>query len=136
MLFCHIFSLCLFNTYIDNSLVFYMFYFFTLFVCLFSISHEPWQRQHLLFCQLPLCCSLAFLWVACLAFFLRVACLAACENLFTGRKRGPAKLPSETCVLPTKLNSWLLFFHLQLYVPAPLSLSSVFPLALLVKVGN
>lgn len=36
------------------SLLLYIFFIsLPFFVCLFSFSHEPWQRQHLLFCQLP-----------------------------------------------------------------------------------
>lgn len=127
MLFCHIFSLCLFNTCINNSLVFYyIFYFFTLFVC-FLFPMNPGKDSIYFSVSFPFGVLWpSFLWVACLAALLWVAflaaclpmggCLAGCENLFTGRKRGPATLPSEACVLPTKLNSWFLFFHLQLYV--------------------
>ena len=117
MLFCHIFSLCLFNTYIDNSIVFYYIFFLFLypflFVC-FLFPMNPGKDSIYFSVSFPLWCSLAFLWVACLAL---------CENLFTARKGGPAKLLGKACVLLTKLNSWFLFFHLQLYVPAPLSLS-------------
>lgn len=85
-------------------------------------AHEPWQTQHLLFC-----------WLFLLVFVgLPGGVLpSSIEYLSTGRRGGPAKLLCEDYAL-----LWFLFFRLQQCVPAPLSLSSVFPPALLEKVGN